>query len=145
MEGEESVKSMNWAGRAINIFVSPREAFESIDQRPTWLVPYIIITIFVLFMMFMTKDLQVSDQMEAMRARDMSAEQLDNVEAQMKGPLGYIGFVAAPIGMLVVNLLIAALLLVASNLMIGENCRDHFSIAYNVFSAAERNPGWHIT
>ncbi|MEJ2054564.1 MAG: YIP1 family protein [Calditrichaceae bacterium] len=120
MEGEEKIKSMNALSKAINIFVSPREAFESINEKPTWLFPYIIITVFVLFMMFMTKDLQTQDQINAMRANGMTEQQLDNMESNMRGPLGYIGFVIAPAGMLIVNLVIAALLLVAANLMIGE-------------------------
>lgn len=119
MNGEEEKKQMSVINKIINIFASPREALESIDDKPTWLVPYIIITIFVLFMMFMTLDVQMSDQMAALEARDMTEQQIEAAKTQMQGPLRYSGIVIAPIAMLIVNVIIAALLLLAGNLMIG--------------------------
>lgn len=119
MEGEEVKKPMSIMNKIINIFVSPREAFEAINEKPTWLVPFVILTVFVLFMMFMTIDVQLSDQMKVLQARDLSEQQMEAAQSQMQGPLRYIGFIAAPIGMLIINLIIAGILLLASNLMIG--------------------------
>ena len=110
---------MGTVNKIINIFASPREAFVSIDEKPTWLVPYIIVIIFVLFMLYMTMDIQASDRMSVMQARNMTDQQIQAAQSQMQGPLKYIGFVVAPLGLLVVNLIIAGLLLFASNLMIG--------------------------
>ena len=124
MEGETTTtttptKPMGTVNKIINIFASPREAFVSIDEKPTWLVPYIIVIIFVLFMLYMTMDIQASDRMSVMQARNMTDQQIQAAQSQMQGPLKYIGFVVAPLGLLVVNLIIAGLLLFASNLMIG--------------------------
>lgn len=131
MEGEEVKKPMSTMNKIINIFVSPREAFEAINEKPTWLIPFIILTVFVLFMMFMTIDIQLSDQLKVLQARDMSEQQMEAAQSQMQGPLRYIGFIAAPIGMLIVNLIIAGILLLASNLMIsgeGASYKKVFSL-----------------
>ena len=122
MEGETTVapvKPMSTINKIINIFASPKEAFESIDEKPTWLVPFIITIIFVFGMLYMTMEIQASDQLAVMQARDMSEQQIQAAQSQMKGPLRFIGFVMAPIGILIANSIIAALLLLASNLMIG--------------------------
>jgi hypothetical protein len=121
MEDAEIKKPMSLINKIINIFVSPREAFEAINEKPTWFVPFIIIIVFVLFMMFMTMDVQLNDQLKVLQSRDMTEQQMEAAQSGMQGPLRYIGFVAAPIGMLIVNLIIAGLLLLASNLMISGN------------------------
>lgn len=120
MNGEESKKPMSITNKIINIFVSPREAFESIDQKPTWLVPFIIIVIFMLFMMYMTLDVQLSDQTKVLETMDLPAEQIEAAQSQMNSPWRYLGFIFGPVGMLIVNVIIAALLLLAANLMIGD-------------------------
>jgi hypothetical protein len=118
MNGEEK-KQMSVVNKIINIFASPREALESINEKPTWLVPYVIIVIFFLFMMYMTLDVQMNDQMAALEARDMTEQQMEAAKSQMQGPARYAGFVVGPIFMLGVNALFAACVLLAANLMIG--------------------------
>ena len=119
MNGEETKKPMSAMNKVINIFTSPREALESINEKPTWLVPYVIIIVFFLFMMYMTLDIQMGDQMAGLEARDMSEQQMEAAKSQMQGPMRYAGFVIGPIFMLGVNALFAACVLLAANLMIG--------------------------
>ncbi|MBN1407042.1 MAG: YIP1 family protein [Calditrichaceae bacterium] len=120
MESEEVKKPMSIMNKIINIFVSPREALEAIDEKPTWLVPFIIFLVFFLFMMFMTLDIQLSDQMEALKSRDLTEQQLEQAQAQINSPFRYAGFIVGPIFMLGLNALIAAFVLLAANLMIGN-------------------------
>ena len=122
MEGEEVKKPMNIMNKIINIFVSPKEAFEAINEKPTWFVPFIIMTVFILFMMFMTMDAQLNDQLKALQSRDLTEQQMEAAQSGIQGPFRYIGLVAAPIGMIIVNLILAGIVLLASNLMIsGES------------------------
>ena len=124
MNGEETKKPMGEENQIFNIFTSPREVCESINERPTWLIPYIIIVYFFLHMMFMTLDIQMSDQMAGLEASDMTEQQIEGAKSLMqKGPMRYVGFVIMlvirPIFMLGVNALFAACVLLAANLMIG--------------------------
>jgi len=132
MENTESAaKPMGAMGRVINIFTSPKEALVSIDQKPTWLVPYLIGLVFVVVMMVLTADIQSQDRLAIMQAQEAPEQQIQATEAQMGGPLKYIGIPFAAIGILVVWAIIAGLLLLASNLMMGGaevNFKKVFSI-----------------
>jgi len=110
---------MGIGGKIIGIFTSPREAFEAIDQKPNWLVPYILIILAVLVMQYLTLDIQISDQMKMLEARDMTAEQIEAAQSQASGPMKYISFVAIPIFTLIFWAIVAALLFVAANLIVG--------------------------
>ena len=120
MENTESTpKSMNAFNRVINIFASPREVFESIDQKPTWLVPFIISMVLVIIMMVLTADIQQSDRVAYMEARGMTQEQIDAASATQATAVKYIGPVVAVVMILIIWLIIAGLVLMAANMIIG--------------------------
>jgi hypothetical protein len=115
-----STNEMSTMQKIIGIFSAPRKTFEAIDQNPTWFLPFIIGVVFFLVFQFLTADIQTNYRLEMMEARgDIPAEAMDAARAQMQGPIKYIGFVAGPIVMLIMVVIIAALFYVAGNLMIG--------------------------
>jgi hypothetical protein len=115
-----SVNEMSTMQKIIGIFTAPRNAFEAIDKNPTWFLPFIIGVVFFLIFQFLTMDIQTNYRLEMMEARgDIPAEAMDAARAQMQGPVKYIGFVAGPIVMLIMIVIIAALFYVAGNIMIG--------------------------
>ena len=116
---ETSVKEMGAMGRIVGIFSSPRETFENIDRKPTWLVPFIIIVIVTLVLGLLAMDIQIKDRLADMEARDIPAERFEATQRQMEGPLKYIGFIVAPIGMLIVWVIIAGILLFVGNTLMG--------------------------
>jgi len=68
----------------VNIFLSPREAFESINQRPAWFVPVLIIVVSLLIMQVATMNIQFQDQIEIMgirAAQNPEAPQFDPSQA----------------------------------------------------------------
>ena len=114
-----SVKEMGPIGRIVGIFSSPRETFESIDRKPTWLVPFLVILIVTLLLQLLVMDIAIKDRLAALEARDVSAERFEAEQNQMEGPLRYIGLIVTPIGMLVVWAIIAGILLFIGNTLMG--------------------------
>ncbi|MBN2425412.1 MAG: YIP1 family protein [Calditrichaceae bacterium] len=112
-------QEMNVFQRIIGIFTSPREVFESIDRKPDWLIPYIITVVLVIGMQLLVMDIGIKDQLAAMEAKGITAEELSTVESQMNSPFKYLGLIMAPIGVLVVWLILAGIFLLAGNLMLG--------------------------
>ncbi len=120
MNGETTpVREMGVFGRIIGIFTSPRETFESIDRKPTWLVPFIINLVFVIVLQYLVMDIAIKDQIATMKARDLPAEQMQVIESRMQGPTKYIGMIAGPVVTLIAWAILAGILLFGGNTIIG--------------------------
>jgi len=114
----------------INIFTAPTKAFESLNEKPTWLLPFIIAVVVVVGYQYVTLDITMDYQMAKMEARDMPEQQLEAARQQMSGGLRYVGMIVAPIFMPIVWAILAGLLLGASKITISEglNFKKTFSI-----------------
>ena len=112
-------KDMNVFEKIIGIFTSPRDTFVAIDNRPTWLIPFFIIIVVVVISQFLVMDIAMNDQIEAMKARGLSSEQIQTAQEHMQGPMKYIGFIIAPVGILIVWLILAGILLFTGNTIMG--------------------------
>ncbi len=121
---------MGVIGRIIGIFTSPRETFQSIDKRPTWLVPFLIVVIVTMALSYFTLDVQIHDRQAIMRTKDLSQEQLDAIQSQMEGPFKYIGVLAVPIGVIIAWSVLAAVFLFCGNTIMGGdvNFKRMFSV-----------------
>lgn len=119
-EVSTSTSEMSSMQKIVGIFTGPRQTFEAIDKNPTWFLPFIIGVVFFLIFQFLTMDIQTDYRLKMMEARgDIPQETMEMARSQMEGPVKYIGFVAGPIVMLIMVVIIAALFYVAGNLMIG--------------------------
>lgn len=112
-------EEMGLIQKITGIFTAPRQAFESIDQKPTWLVPFIIMIVFFLIMQLLTIDIQMADRLKIMEAKDVPQEQLDMMRTQLQGPAKYIGIVVGPIMILLFWAIFAGIFYMAGNLTIG--------------------------
>jgi hypothetical protein len=112
-------KEMGVIGRIIGVFASPKETFESIDRKPTWLVPFIIIVLVVIAMQFLVMDIGMRDQIAKMEARGTPQEQLDQIQKSMAGPTRYIQFGVIPIATLAIWAIIGGILLMGTNSIMG--------------------------
>lgn len=120
MANEETVKKdMNVFGKIVGIFTSPRETLESVDQNPTWLIPYLIGIVFFLIFQFSTLDIQMQHQMAVMEAKDLPAEQIEAAQNQMQGPLKYLGVIIGPIFIPILWAIFAGVFMLMGNWMIG--------------------------
>lgn len=116
--------------KIIGIFTSPRETFVSINQNPTWLIPFIIGLIFFFIFQYATLDIQMADQLAKIEAKDLPAEQVDAARSQMQGFAKYLGFIFGPIAILIIWAILAASFLLFGNWIIGgdTNFKKMFSI-----------------
>jgi len=51
---EGSNPALGFAGKLINIFTSPTKTFQELDQRPTWIIPFLIMVIITLATVLLT-------------------------------------------------------------------------------------------
>ena len=115
----QSATEMGDFERFLGIFTSPRETFVSIDRKPTWLMPFIIIVIVMIGLQLLSMDIGIKDRIADMQARDIPQEQVDQMTSRMTGPLKYIGLVAVPPITLLVWAILAGILLFGANTMMG--------------------------
>jgi hypothetical protein len=131
MEAESgAVKELSVWDKIIGIFTSPREALVSINQNPTWLIPFIIGLVFFFIFQYATVDYQMDYQIAKLEAKELPAEQFAAAQSQMQGPVKYLGFIFGPIVMLIIWAAYAGCFLLFGNWMIGgeSNFKKMFSM-----------------
>jgi hypothetical protein len=125
-------KEMGPIGRLIGIYISPKETFESIDRKPTWLIPFVILVVVVLAFQMLTMDIQLDYRLQMMEAQGVPSERIDLAQQQMQGPMKYIGLVMAPVGILVIWVIIAAIFLFFGKTIMGGD--TSFKKVYSVIA-----------
>lgn len=128
--GEINAPDLGIMGRLTGIFSNPKDTFESINQKPNWLVPYLVVMLITLVMQFLTLDIQLQDQVAMMEAKGAPVEQIEMAQKNLEGPMKYIQFVAIPVVTLIVWVIYSGIFLFVGNTMLGG--RGRF---YAVFSA----------
>lgn len=118
-EETAETKEIGTMGRIVGILTAPRETLESINQKPNWIVPFLIGLICFLIFQFSTMDIQTQYQIAKLEARDLPTEQVELAKTQMQGPMKYLGVIIGPIAMLVVWSIMAGAFLLVGNWMIG--------------------------
>lgn len=105
----------------IDIFVNPSEVFRSIKEKPVWSTPLIIVLVILsiisILTVFSTLDLITTKQIDAMKERGMTDEQIEQAMHFTSGPiiysfiaLGTINGVGTIIGVSAILLLFALIL-----------------------------------
>lgn len=81
---EKTSSESGFWDRLVNIFTNPRKTFESLDLRPTWLVPVIIMVCITILSTQLLFPLLIDKQMETIRNNpNLSSEQLQVIEQQL--------------------------------------------------------------
>jgi hypothetical protein len=119
----EEKKEMGVFEKIAGIFISPRETFESLDRRPSWLVPFIIIAVMTLGMTVLTRDIGMQDMMAKFQAREMPQEQIDKIATQSQGVGKYIQMVLIPVATLAIWAIFAGILLFCGNTLLGGSAK----------------------
>jgi len=79
----EAAPVLGFWGRLVNIFGSPRKTFESIDRKPTWVIPLIIIILLTIISTQMTFPIIMDTQLENLRSNpNIPPERLEAIENQ---------------------------------------------------------------
>ncbi len=127
---ESGTASLSSMQRMVSIFSEPQKVFNDIDRRPTWLVPFLVTVAAFLIMQWFTMDIQMQDRIAYMETQNMPAERLEMAKSQMQGPFKYLGLIIGPVFMLGAWAVIAGVLYLASNMMLGgdTNYKKVFSV-----------------
>jgi len=120
---QTSAKEMGPWGRAIGVFISPRETFESIDRKPTWLVPFLIVVIASMVLQLLVLDIGIQDRLDTMRAQELPDERIEIARTQMAGPMRYLGVAIIPVAVLVVWAIFGGIFLFTGNTIMGGEAK----------------------
>ena len=123
MNASADRKEMGIFEKIVGIFISPRETFEALDRKPTWLVPFLITVVMVLGMTVLTRDIGMQDMMAKFQAREMPQEQIDRIAAQSQGIGKYIQMVTIPIATLAIWALFSGVFLFCGNTLLGGSAK----------------------
>lgn len=122
-EMTSETKELNVFSRIAAIFTSPRAAFVSVNAKPSWLLPFVIMTVVIVISQYLILDISIDDRLAIMEAHDATVEQLNMVASQSEGFMKYIGLAGAPIGMLIYWAVLAGVFVFAGNTVAGGDAR----------------------
>ena len=134
----ESVPQVSSVGRIFGVIFSPKATFESIVQRPTWILPLLlisvisIVTVFIFgqrvgWRGFMIRQDQQNSRLQK-QMDQMTPDQRDKMLDQQTKIAPIFGYVGAVLGIFVAPVVVAAVLMVAFNMMVGGGIRFKTSL-----------------
>ncbi|MCK5145543.1 YIP1 family protein [bacterium] len=118
-EVRSEVQELNAFQRIIAVFTSPGQAFESVDRKPSWFIPFLLFAVVVCATQFFVADIQINDRIALMEVNEAPQEQIDMVISQSEGAMRYVGLIFAPVGTLIFWVILAAIFLFAGNVIGG--------------------------
>jgi len=117
---DENTIELSAVQRAVKIFSDPAPAFESIRIKPTWLFPVIVTIIMAVIMIFLTTDLQLQAQKDAiLNSERIPEEQKDALIEGMEGA-GAVKTIVLPSGAAIIGSFIYFALAGAVFMLIGN-------------------------
>jgi uncharacterized membrane protein YkgB len=125
----EAAPPVSSIGRIFGAIFSPKPTFESIAQRPTWILPLVlisilsIVTIFIFsqrvgWRSFMIRQDQQNSRLQK-QMDQMTPEQREKMLDQQTKIAPIFGYVFGVLGIFIVAVIVAAVLMVAFNVMTG--------------------------
>ena len=141
MSQEATTSSVNGGSSPVqtimNVFLSPREAFEAVERKPNWVVPFVIILIVSLAATYFIAPVAMQERMESQREQLIEDRGMTPEEADQAMAMGAkIGRIAAPImGLLgagITIIAVAAVLLFLGNIIMGGD--GNFKRVFSMYS-----------
>jgi hypothetical protein len=102
----------------IDIFIDPVKVFKRIKAGLPWWQPFIIVAIVIAVISYF--QIPINKQLVMLNERGLSAEQLET-QAEVMGKFALIGVIAAPLVVLLIYVILAALCNVTANLVSGKS------------------------
>jgi len=135
----ESAKPVSSLGRIFGVIFSPKPTFESIVQRPTWVLPLVLIIVVSTLVIFVFSQrvgwrafMERQDQTNSRVQKQMENMTPDQREQMLETQTKYaaiIGYIGVVLGTFVVAIVVAAVLLAAFNLIGGAKVSFMTSLA----------------
>lgn len=128
-------QNMNAMQRIFGVFFSPKNTFEDIDRKPTWVVPVALILAIVVAFTIITMPITMPEQMEKQREkmleRGMGDDQIDQIMASQEKIGKFIGPVGAVISTIIILLIFAGILIFVGNIVLGG--KTTFKTMFSVY------------
>lgn len=106
-----------------NVFFAPRKTFESIDRKPDWLIPMVIVVaiavLFTIIIMPIALPQQMEKQREKMEERGMAAEEIDRAMAMGERIGKTVGPITTGVVTIIFLLLIPGIFMFMGNIILG--------------------------
>lgn len=118
----------------IQIFVKPRKAFETIVQKPHWLVPFLIMVIITLAMQWAIHDIAISDTFRQLHSQGIDPEKIDTTQNQIQR-MRFVNLGVTPLSLGVVWLVLAGVLFFIGNTIMGG--QSHFKTIFSIVAWSE--------
>lgn len=114
--------------KVVGVFTSPRQTFEAIAERPSWLIPYILVCVIGFGSFYLTRDVVLNTQIERIQNNpNLSQEQIDTIVERMERSSTGTGIiwqvVSIPVVTLVVFAIVAGVLMFGGNVVLGGAAR----------------------
>ncbi len=107
----------------VGIYLSPKEIFKYIDKKPTWKIPFIVSIIIAIVINFLIMDINIKDQLDRLKAHNVSHDQIEITKTWLEGNIKYIQIFAIPIWYLVVWWAQTCFILFSGNIIMDGNIR----------------------
>jgi hypothetical protein len=136
----EAQAPINHFGRIIGVFFSPKETFQSIAQRPSWILPVVLMTVLGVIVGFSLnkrvdwREIASKRIEESPRASQLSAEQKEQQIAMGAKISPAIAYAFGLVGPILLVVIVSAVMLGAYNLLGGANA--NFKVALGIVSHA---------
>lgn len=128
-------QNMNAMQRIFGVFFSPKNTFQDIDRKPTWVVPVALILAIVVAFTIITMPITMPEQMEKQREkmleRGMGDDQIDQIMASQEKIGKFIGPVGAVISTIIILLIFAGILIFVGNIVLGG--KTTFKTMFSVY------------
>jgi len=115
----------------VGVFLDPRRTFESIDRKPDYLVPLLLVivvgTLFTIITWPIIESTLMQAQIEQLEEQGMTQEQID--QAMSVGKM--FGFIGPAISIILGSLVVSLILLFAGNVMMGGSSK--FKKVFSVY------------
>ena len=122
--GLETGKETGLLGKIFGVFFSPKETFESLNRKPGWLTPFIIMALLGILSSFLLKDIAIQERLRRIEDNPkFTSEQVemmkDRIEKQQTSPLRYLNSILAPVAVLAYLMVVSGVLLFGGNIILG--------------------------
>lgn len=125
-EQSEEKKPMSGWQKAWGVFFDPRRTFSSLSERPTWILPMIVLIVIVMISNVLVSDFRIQEAREKIDQNPrLSAQQkeqiLDRMEEQQAKPvMKLLSYVIGPIvAIFVIFLVVSGFLYMGGNVLLG--------------------------
>lgn len=126
---QQAPASVSSAGRIFGVFFEPKTTFESIAQKPTWILPMLVVIVLSLVSVAVigsrvgwrqVMEHQIASSPRAQqRMEQVPPDQRETMMASQAKFAGVIGYVGAVVGTIIIEVIVAAILLAVFNIMTG--------------------------